>query len=192
VSAQSSPESIAQTPSAQFKAWPAFRLPWSHYVRLLSVSDTAAREFYEREALHGGWSVRQLDRQIASLAYQRTGGKRALTQSAEADDPNAHIRDPFILEFLNLKDEYSESNLEEALIRSLEQFLLELGNDFTFAARQKRLRIGNTWYPVDLVFFHRLLRCLVLVDLKIGEFKRQMYGRAKFELLRARTLSLAA
>jgi predicted nuclease of restriction endonuclease-like (RecB) superfamily len=170
VSAQTSLERIAQTPSAQFKAWPAFRLPWSHYVRLLSVSDTAAREFYEREALHGGWSVRQLDRQIASLAYQRTGGKRALTQSAEVDDPNAHIRDPFILEFLNLKDEYSESDLEEALIRSLEQFLLELGNDFTFAARQKRLRIGNTWYRVDLVFFHRLLRCLVLVDLKIGEF----------------------
>jgi predicted nuclease of restriction endonuclease-like (RecB) superfamily len=143
VSAESSPTSIAQTVSAQFTSWPAFRLPWSHYVRLLSVSDTEACEFYEREALQGGWSVRQLDRQIASLAYQRTGGKRALKQSVEALDPNAHIRDPFILEFLNLKDEYSESDLEEALIRSLEQFLLELGNDFTFVARQNGCASGT-------------------------------------------------
>jgi hypothetical protein len=82
----------------------------------------------------------------------------------------AHVRDPFVLEFLNLKDEYSETELENALIRSLEQFLLELGNDFAFVARQMRLRVGTEWYRVDLVFFHRRLRALIIVDLKLGKF----------------------
>lgn len=133
---------------------------------LLSVSDSEARAHYEREALAGGWSVRQLDRQIASLAYQRTRGARALSVKDDNPlSPDAHVRDPFILEFLNLKDEYSESDLENALIDSLEQFLLELGNDFAFVARQKRLRIGTEWYRVDLVFFHRQLRPLIIVDL---------------------------
>jgi hypothetical protein len=115
---------------AFYLTWPGFRLPWSHYVRLLSVSDAKARANYEREALAGGWSVRQLDRQIA---YQRTRGAKALrVKDDEPLSPAAHVRDPFILEFLNLKDEYSESGLENALIDRLEQFLLELGNDFAF------------------------------------------------------------
>jgi len=186
VSAQSLSGSILQTLSAESDRWPQFPLPWSHYVRLLSVSDPEARRFYEREALQGGWSVRQLDRQIASLAYQRTEGTRALASGDDPLDVNAHVRDPFILEFLNLKDEYSETDLEEALIRSLEEFLLELGNDFSFVARQKRLRVGNTWYRVDLVFFHRALRCLVIIDLKIGGFTHADAGQMNLYLNYAR------
>lgn len=87
------------------------------------------------------------------------------------------IRDPFVLEFLDLKDEYSESDLEEALIRHLEHFLLELGNDFAFVGRQKRLQVANEWYRLDLIFFHRRLRALILIDLKLGNSRTLMRGR---------------
>jgi predicted nuclease of restriction endonuclease-like (RecB) superfamily len=186
VSAKSGGRSISQTLSAKLDILPQFPLPWSHYLRLLSVSDLAARRFYEREAIRGGWSVRQLDRQIATLAYQRTRGAKALAVRDEPLDANAHVRDPFVLEFLNLKDEYSETDLEGALIRGLEQFLLELGNDFAFVARQKRLRVGNAWYRVDLVFFHRALSCLVIVDLKIGAFTHADAGQMNLYLNYAR------
>jgi predicted nuclease of restriction endonuclease-like (RecB) superfamily len=142
-SAELEPPASWQTLSAESGSWPLFPLPWSHYVRLLSVADVKAREYYEREALHGGWSVRQLDRQIATLAYQRTGSARFVPAKDEALLADAHVRDPFVLEFLNLKDEYSETELEDALIQSLEQFLLELGSDFAFVARQKRMRVGT-------------------------------------------------
>lgn len=154
-----------------------FPLPWSHYVKLLTVKDENARRFYEDEALRGGWSVRQLDRQIGSLFYERTllsrdkaamlrkGAKPWAGDALSADEA---MRDPLVLEFLNLRDEYSETDLEDALIRHLETFLLELGGDFTFVGRQRRLRVGSKWYRVDLIFFHRLLRCLVIIDLKLG------------------------
>jgi predicted nuclease of restriction endonuclease-like (RecB) superfamily len=154
-----------------------FPLPWTHYVRLLRVRNLHAREFYTREALAGGWSVRQLDRQINSQFYERTalsGNKTAMLLKGEKPKPedvvsaDEEIRNPLVLEFLGLKDEYSESELEGALIRHLEAFLLELGNEFAFVGRQKRLRIGHEWFRVDLVFFHRRLRCLVIIDLKIG------------------------
>ena len=163
-----------------------FPLPWSAYVRLMSVKDEDAREFYESEALRGGWSVRQLNRQISSQFYERTllsRNKAAMLEKGsipEKNDittPEEVIKDPFILEFLGLKDEYSENDLEEALIQHLETFLLELGSDFAFIARQKRLRIGNKWYRVDLVFYHRRLRCLVLIELKIGEFSHADAGQ---------------
>jgi uncharacterized protein DUF1016/di-heme oxidoreductase (putative peroxidase) len=109
VSAELVDAGIRQTPSARSVAWPRFPLPSSHYVRLLSVADPKAREYYEREALRGGWSARQLDRQIASLAYQRTRSARSSSPSNDESLPaDAHVRDPFVLEFLNLKDEYSE------------------------------------------------------------------------------------
>jgi predicted nuclease of restriction endonuclease-like (RecB) superfamily len=155
----------------------AFPLPWTHYVRLLRVRNSHAREFYAREALAGGWSVRQLDRQINSQFYERTAlskNKVAMLVKGEKPKPedavsaDEEIRNPLVLEFLGLKDECSESELEDALIRHLETFLLELGNEFAFVGRQKRLRIGHEWFRVDLVFFHRLLRCLVIIDLKIG------------------------
>ncbi len=169
----------------------AFPLPWSAYVRLLSVKNESAREFYEAEALRGGWSVRQLDRQISSQFYERTALSKnrtaILTADAEtiSEDPvraEVQIKDPFVLEFLDLKDEYSESDLEEALIRHLETFLMELGDDFCFIGRQRRLRVGNQWYPLDLLFFHRGLRCLVVIDLKIGSFSHADAGQMHFYL----------
>ena len=196
---------IRQTASGNFEAstvevgfddlLTAFPLPWSAYVRLLSVKNESARDFYETEALRGGWSVRQLDRQIGSQFYERAAlskDKAAMLASGrkpKSEDvvlPQEEIKDPFVLEFLDLKDEYSESDLEEALIRHLETFLLELGGDFCFMGRQKRLRIGNSWYRVDLLFFHRGLRCLVVIDLKIGAFSHADAGQMHLYLNYAR------
>ena len=185
LSGQSAGAGILQTVSAK-SGVAQFPLSWSHYVRLLSVTDPDARTFYEQEALRGGWSVRQLDRQIATLFYDRSRrSKKALAPTSEPDDrltPDEEIRDPFVLEFLGLRDEYSESDLEDALIRHLEQFLLELGNDFAFVARQKRLRVGHEWYRVDLLFFHRRLRCLILIDLKLGKFTHADAGQMNLYL----------
>ena len=173
----------------------AFPLPWSAYVRLLSVTNERAREFYETEALRGGWSVRQLARQISSQFYERTAlskNKAAMLTRGRGElpedrvRPDEEIKDPFVLEFLDLKDEYSESDLEEALIGHLETFLLELGGDFCFMGRQRRLRVGNQWYRVDLLFFHRRLRCLVVIDLKIGSFTHADAGQMHFYLNYAR------
>jgi predicted nuclease of restriction endonuclease-like (RecB) superfamily len=155
-------------------------------VRLLTVSNDEARKFYEIETFRCGWSVRQLDRQISSQFYERTAlsrNKVSMLKKAgkiEAGDlitPEEEIKDPFVLEFLGLKDEYSESELEGALILHLESFLLELGGDFAFIARQRRLRIGEEWYRVDLLFFHRKLRCLVVIDLKLGRFTHADAGQ---------------
>lgn len=145
--------------------------------RLLSVKDGNARRFCEAEALRGGWRVRQLDRQIGSQFYERTAlsrnksamlAKGGVPKPEDAVTPDDAIKDPYVLEFLDLRDEYSESDLEAALIHRLEDFLLELGGDFSFVGRQRRLRIDQTWYRVDLLFFHRRLRCLVIIDLKLG------------------------
>jgi predicted nuclease of restriction endonuclease-like (RecB) superfamily len=174
---------------------PAFPLPWSHYVRLLAVKSAEARSFYEIEALRGGWSVRQLDRQIAALFYERVAlsknkanmlAKSATATTVDSVTTEEALKDPFVLEFLDLKDEYSESDLEDALIRHLEHFLLELGGDFAFIGRQKRLRVGGEWYRVDLIFFHRSLRCLVIVDLKLGKFTHADAGQMHLYLNYAR------
>ncbi|TSA16940.1 DUF1016 domain-containing protein [bacterium] len=189
---------ILHTPSEQFTLQHlsvAFPLPWSHYVRLLSVKSPEARTFYESEALRGGWSVRQLDRQIASQFYERTALSRnkaamltkgSRPQPGDKLTPEEEIKDPFVLEFLGLKDEYSENELEEALILHLERFLLELGGDFAFIGRQKRLRIGSEWYRVDLLFFHRKLKCLVVIDLKVGKFTHADAGQMHLYLNYAR------
>jgi predicted nuclease of restriction endonuclease-like (RecB) superfamily len=172
-----------------------FPLPWTHYVRLLAVRSGHARAFYETEALRGGWTSRQLDRQIDSQFYERTALSRnktaMLTKGARSrpEDrvtPEEEIKDPYVLEFLGLKDEYSESEVEEALIRHLETFLLELGGDFTFVGRQRRLRVGDAWYRVDLLFFHRRLRCLVVIDLKLGKFTPADAGQMHLYLNYAR------
>ncbi|MDP2887106.1 MAG: PDDEXK nuclease domain-containing protein [Ignavibacteria bacterium] len=192
------PSEIFQTLSAQFTLHQlsvAFPLPWSHYVRLLSVKSPEARTFYESEALRGGWSVRQLDRQIATQFYERTALSRnkaaMLTKGSKPQPgdkltPEEEIKDPFVLEFLGLKDEYSENELEQALILHLERFLLELGGDFAFIGRQKRLRIGSEWYRVDLLFFHRKLKCLVVIDLKVGKFTHADAGQMHLYLNYAR------
>lgn len=208
-----SPESIGkgtrkklQAPSAKSVHSPApvlkgavwadiFPLSWSHYVRLMMVEKLQGRAFYEAEAIRGGWSVRQLDRQIESQFYERTmlsRNKAAMLvkgghpQPQDVVLPEEEIKDPYVLEFLGLKDEYSESELEDGLIRHLETFLLELGTDFAFVARQKRLRVGQEWYRVDLVFYHRRLRCLILIDLKIGRFTHADAGQMHLYLNYAR------
>ena len=172
-----------------------FPLPWSHYVRLLSTKSAEARRFYETEALRGGWSVRQLDRQIGSQFYERTALSRnksamlrkgSLASAEDSLSADEEVRDPLILEFLGLKDEYSETELEQALLRHLENFLLELGGDFAFVGRQRRLRLGSEWYRVDLLFFHRKLRCLVIIDLKVGKFTHADAGQMHLYLNYAR------
>ncbi len=194
---------ILQTPSGEFASrvavpsMPAslfvgvFPLSWSHYVRLLAVTNQEARTFYEVEAIHGGWSVRQLDRQINMQFYERlTASKRravlrekaTIARPSDAMSVEEVVRDPYLLEFLDLKDEYSESDLEEALIRHLEWFLLEMGTGFTFVARQKRIRVGNTWYRIDLLLYHRALRCLVVVELKTGTFNHADAGQMNLYL----------
>ena len=197
-SAESGDDRILQTLSAESlldAIRSQFPLPWSAYVRLLSVRNQRARTFYEAEALRGGWTVRQLDRQISTQFYERTAlsrNKAALLAEGRMTRPEEsvlleeEIKDPFVLEFLDLKDEYSESDLQEALIRHLETFLLELGGDFCFIARQRRLRIGDEWYRVDLLFFHRHLRCLVVIDLKIGKFTHAAAGQMHLYLNYAR------
>lgn len=172
-----------------------FPLPWSAYVRLLAVKKPEARQFYEAAALSSGWSVRQLDRQIQSQFYERTSlsrNKAALLEKAahakpgDTMTPEEVIKDPFVLEFLDLKDQYSESDLEEALISHLADFLLELGDDFAFIGRQRRLRIDDNWFRIDLIFFHRRLRCLVIIDLKVGKFSYADGGQMHLYLNYAR------
>jgi predicted nuclease of restriction endonuclease-like (RecB) superfamily len=186
---------IIQTLSEKSPAQARFPLPWSHYVRLMAVKEEAARRFYETEALRGGWSVRQLDRQIATVFYERTALSRdksaMLTKGAKPRPEDRvsveeEVKDPLVLEFLNLKDEYSESELEEALLRHLEKFLLELGDDFAFVGRQRRLRIGDQWYRVDLLFFHRKLKALVVIDLKVGKLTHADAGQMHMYLNYAR------
>jgi predicted nuclease of restriction endonuclease-like (RecB) superfamily len=192
---------ILQTPSeesntAQMAALAArLPLPWSAYVRLLSIRNEEARRFYEGEALRGGWTVRQLERQIDSMFYERMALSRnkavLLRQGARkqrADEVLAEeaVKDPLVLEFLGLRDEYSETQLEAALIHHLERFLLELGGDFTFVGRQRRLRIGDQWFRIDLLFFHRRLRCLVVIDLKTGRFTHADAGQMHVYLNYAR------
>jgi predicted nuclease of restriction endonuclease-like (RecB) superfamily len=168
-----------------------FPLSWSQYVRLMSVDKPHARAFYEAESIRGGWSVRQLDRQISTQFFERTSHTKrqaamlARGQKARPEDAVSvqdEIRDPYLLEFLDLKDEYSESELEDALIRHLEWFLLELGTGFTFVARQKRIRIGHVWYRIDLLLYHRGLRCLVVIDLSRGPFTHADAGQMNLYL----------
>lgn len=198
-SAKSSASQIVQMPSAQSldlsALAQAFLLPWSAYVRLLSVKNPQARAFYETEALRGGWTITQLNRQIGSQFYERTAlstnkaamlDKGELAEPGDALTPEQAIKDPFVLEFLNLKDEYSESDLEDALIQHLADFLLELGDDFAFVGRQRRLRIDDSWFRVDLLFFHRGLKCLLVIDLKVGKFSYADAGQMHLYLNYAR------
>jgi len=166
-----------------------FPLSWSHYRLLMRLDEPFKREFYEVECIRGNWSVRQLERQIQSMLYERTAlSKRKLSVIAKAHEkpitlkPEDEIKDPYILEFLGLKDEYSESQLENALISHLEHFLLELGIGFTFVARQKRITLEGSHYRLDLLLYHRVLRCLVAIDLKIGEFTHADAGQMNLYL----------
>lgn len=161
-------------------------LSYTHLKQLFIIDDSTKRAFYEIECIKGGWSVRGLKRQIGSLYYERSGLSKdkkklaKLTQSsAESADPKLIIRDPYIFEFLGLKPKevMSESHLEDELLDKLQDFLLELGHGFCFEARQKRILIGDTHNFVDLVFYHRVLKCHVLVELKLEQFNHENIGQ---------------
>src|SRR5574337_129266 len=167
---------------------PAFdpRLSWSHYRALMRVSDAKARQFYEQECARANWSRRDLERQVSSLFYERllASSDKAgmLAEAGEGTDalrPIDVLKDPYVLEFLDLPDtpRLRESQLEDAIITRLQRFLLELGRGFSFVARQQRLSFDGKDFYVDLVFYNYLLKCFVLVDLKIGELAHQDIGQ---------------
>lgn len=161
-------------------------LSWSHYRRLISVENSDARMWYMNEAADSVWSTRQLDRQISTLYYDRllaSQNKQVVIQEAEeklkAVAPEDFIKDPYVLEFLNLKDypDLRESDVEKGLITNLQDFLLELGKGFCFVARQKRMRNDDEDFYVDLVFYNSILKCYVLIDLKLGKLTHQDVGQ---------------
>lgn len=166
-------------------------LSWSHYRLLIRIEDDTQREFYGRECAESGWSVRQLERQINSFFYERllatqAGGRDKVKNEIQTLEPKTNqnyiLKDPYILEFLDLKEnkDYLESELEQALISKLQAFLLELGKGFSFVARQKRITSGGEHYYIDLVFYNYILKCFVLIDLKTGKLTHQDVGQMDF------------
>ncbi|GER60543.1 hypothetical protein ULMA_26510 [Patiriisocius marinus] len=163
-----------------------FLLSWSHYLKLMRIDNLSERQFYEIESRKNNWSVRELNRQYDSALYTRLVLSRDKAEVQELskkghilEKPKDVIKDPYILEFLGLPElpNYSENDLEQEIINKLEHFLLELGNGFTFVARQKRISLDDTHFRIDLVFYNRILKCFVLIDLKIGELKHQDLGQ---------------
>jgi len=161
-------------------------LSWSHYRALMRVADAEGRRFYEAEAVRANWSRRDLERQINSLYHQRllAGADRAGMQQNQRQPEQALravdvLKDPYVLEFLDLPNspQFHENELEDAIITRLQQFLLELGRGFSFIARQQRVRFADKDFFIDLVFYNYLLKCVVLVDLKIGELTHQDIGQ---------------
>lgn len=170
---------IAKSPISQ-------SLSWTHYIRLMRISDPDERSFYEIEAAENNWSVRELNRQFDSALYQRLAlsrdkdaVKQLATKGQIVEKPQDILKDPYVLEFTGLPElpQYSESKLEQRLIDELQSFLLELGKGFSFVGRQQRITIDEDHYFVDLVFYNRFLKSFVLVDLKIGQLKHQDLGQ---------------
>lgn len=174
-----------------YKAFPIrdtlrHELSWSHYRRLLSVENIAARTWYMNEAADAVWSTRQLDRQISTLYYERLLSSRVkepVIEEAEQKlseiSPLEFIKDPYVLEFLNL-DDYSslhETDIEKAMIGNLQSFLMELGRGFCFVARQKRMRYDDEDFYIDLVFYNSIIKCYILIDLKLGKLSHADVGQ---------------
>ena len=162
------------------------KLSFTHIEVLINIDDETKRQFYEIECIRGNWSVRELKRQVNSLYYERSGlstDKKKLSeqtqQKVEIFSPAQSIRDPYIFEFLGLKplEVMSESDLEDQILDKLQEFLLELGHGFCFEARQKAILIGDTNFYIDLVFYHRILKCHVLVELKLSDFNHENIGQ---------------
>lgn len=167
------------------------KLSWSHYVELLSVSDDLARSFYEKQCVNENWSVRELRRQINSMLFERVAlskdkkgvldlAKRGQVIEKEEDI----IKDPYVLEFLGIPEhyQYNEKELEQKIIDNLQMFLLELGKGFAFVSRQFRITLDNNHFYVDLVFYHTILKCYVLIDLKVGKITHQDIGQMNLYL----------
>jgi predicted nuclease of restriction endonuclease-like (RecB) superfamily len=168
------------------------QLSWSHFLELVYLKDSTQRHFYTNMCAHEGWSVRRLRDRKDSMLFERTAISRqpdelltselaSLRQSGEVTT-NLLLKDPYVLDFLGLSDRYLEKDLEDAILREIEQFLLELGVGFTFVARQKRLQIDNDDFYIDLLFYNRKLKRLVAVELKIGEFKAEYKGQMELYL----------
>jgi len=165
---------------------PVFRLSWSHYLKLIRITNPAERRFYEIESINNQWSIRELQRQFDSSLYERlvlSRNKEEVRQLAlrgqEVEKPRDVIKDPYVLEFLGLPELpcYTETELEQRIIDNLQTFLLELGKGFAFVGRQVRFTFDDQHFRVDLVFYNRLLRCFVLLDLKRGTLKHQDLGQ---------------
>lgn len=163
-----------------------FKLSWSHYLKLMRIDDELERKFYEIESFKNNWSLRELERQYNSALFTRLAlskDKSEILKLAEEgqliEKPQDAVKDPYILEFIGLPEHntYSESDLEQKLIDKLEHFLLELGTGFTFVARQSRISFDDKHFRIDLVFYNRILRSFVLIDLKVGELKHQDIGQ---------------
>lgn len=172
--------SISQTVSAEFK------LSYSHYLTLMRVANIEERNFYEIEAINNSWSLRELKRQMDSALYERLVLSRdkekvlELSQKGQLiEKPQDIVKDPYILEFLGLDEKaiYSENDLETAIINHIEKFIMKLGKGFLFQGRQVRFTFDEEHFFVDLVFYNRLLKCFVLIDLKIGKLKHQDIGQ---------------
>ncbi|MGV8171752.1 MAG: PDDEXK nuclease domain-containing protein [Candidatus Woesearchaeota archaeon] len=178
-----------QTASGKLQTVSA-KLSWSHYVELLTIADDLERGFYEKQSINEHWSVRELKRQIDSALFERISlgkDKREVLELSNKGQiikrPEDIIKDPYVFEFLGLSENnYSEKELEQALIDNLKTFILELGRGFTFVQRQYRITINNEHYYIDLVFYHRILKCFVLIDLKLGKVKPQDVGQMNMYL----------
>jgi predicted nuclease of restriction endonuclease-like (RecB) superfamily len=166
-------------------------LSWSHYRLLIKIDNAPRREFYLKECVESNWSVRQLERQITTFYYERLlatqkenkeSVKNEIQKTEPKTDPDYILKDPYILEFLDLNEnkKYHESEIEQALIDKLQEFLLELGRGFSFVARQKRITIEGDHYYVDLVFYNYLLKCFIVIDLKTGKLSYQDIGQIDF------------
>lgn len=177
--------SIQQTASAELQI-PRFQLSWSHYIKLMRITNPDERNFYEIECAANNWSLKELERQFDTALYERLvlsrdkAGVRQLADKGQIiEQPLDILKDPYILEFLDLPDQhsFSESELEAEIINKLEHFLLELGKGFTFVGRQVRFTFDESHFKVDLVFFNRILKCFVLIDLKVGKLTHQDLGQ---------------
>ena len=168
------------------------KLSWSHFVELLQVQDKIKREFYATMCANEYWSVRTLRERIGSALFERTAISKKpeetiindlkLLSSENKMTTNLFFRDPYILDFLDLKDTYSEKDLENAIISELEKFILEMGNDFAFLARQKRITIDGEDYYIDLLFYHRKMKRLVVIELKLDKFRPEHKGQVELYL----------
>lgn len=167
------------------------KLTWTHYAELLGVSDDIARGFYEKQAVNDNWSVRELKRQISSSLFERlalsqdkSGVLKLSEKGLIISEPKDIIKDPYVLEFLQIPEEFrmTESKLEQKIIDNIQTFLLELGKGFSFVGRQYRITLDNDHYYVDLVFYHRILKCFVLIDLKTKHVKHQDIGQMNMYL----------
>ena len=165
-----------------------FRLSYSHYLFLMKIDNPDERTFYEKEAVNGNWSLRELKRQFDTALFERllisknpAERKNLIRKGTTIENPKDIIKDPYVLEFLGLPEQtaYSETQLEQHIIDKLQTFLLELGTGYTFVARQMRLTLDEKHYYVDLVFYNRILQCFVLIDLKLGEITHQDIGQVQ-------------